>query len=67
MMIDNGPHSMPSYDDDDDDDENDDGGKGEGEGEGIGEGGVTNLSQDMEKNLEYLRKHDFLADRFRWR
>ena len=47
-MIDNGPPSMPSYDD------NDDGGEGEraaeGEGEGVGKGGATNLSQDVEEN-----------------
>ena len=69
MMIDNGPPSMPSYDNNDnnDDDENKDKGKGEGEGEGIGEGGVTNLSQDVKENLEYLRKRNILADRLRWR
>ena len=56
MMIDNRPPSMPSYDNDadDEDDENEDEDKGEGEGEGIGEGGVTNLSQDVKENMEYL-------------
>ena len=61
---------MPSYDDENDnekEDENNDRGEGEGEGKGVGEGGATNLSQDVEENLEYLRKRDILADRLRWR